>query len=412
MIRVRLDKTIPNDKFGFVHQPVFGGEEEEELTCLEVAFTIVTIVEGQLLDRWNKTQAEGTRVTEGSYITAVNGVKLNSEKMRDELKHDSVDLESYGLPSLQTWEYSPEFGLRSYVYTYVYATVAWLFSSIIPGVTKPMVFYAVRACNASFCALCEYFFSKMISSLWGTPTAAIYLYLSAALPGLYERGLSYTLTRGAIGLLIVCGTIVAVDYHFYGRVVFAPLNIAMYNFGFSVDNLSQLYGVEPWYYYIFNGILNFNICLPLAFISILYFTGHKLGSWLPVGFPMMLWFGIMSKLAHKEERFLYPIYPCIAACSAAVLVKTYPTYTSKKAPTQTTKLRRYAVKSALAVIVLLSTSRIAALRLYYGAPAKVWEKSYNIIQSRPEAVVCMGDDWYRSYSHFFMPPGARLEFTK
>ncbi|KAF4749180.1 mannosyltransferase, partial [Perkinsus olseni] len=108
-----------------------------------------------LLDKWNKRQTEGTRVTEGSYITAVNGAKFNVKKMREELKSETVDMEvhSYGLPSLQTWEYSPEFGLRSYVYTSIYAGIAKALS-FMPGITKPMVFYGVRACNATFCVVC------------------------------------------------------------------------------------------------------------------------------------------------------------------------------------------------------------------------------------------------------------------
>ncbi|KAF4651074.1 mannosyltransferase, partial [Perkinsus olseni] len=67
MVRVKLVKAIPDDKFGFVNQPPSCGEMGTgDPTCLE----IVTIVSGQLLDKWNKRQTDGTRVTEGSYITA------------------------------------------------------------------------------------------------------------------------------------------------------------------------------------------------------------------------------------------------------------------------------------------------------------------------------------------------------
>ncbi|KAF4687621.1 hypothetical protein FOZ60_003639 [Perkinsus olseni] len=90
MVRVKLVKAIPDDKFGFVNQPPSCGEMGTgDPTCLE----IVTIVNGQLLDKWNKRQTEGTRVTEGSYITAVNGAKFNVKKMREELKSETVDME-------------------------------------------------------------------------------------------------------------------------------------------------------------------------------------------------------------------------------------------------------------------------------------------------------------------------------
>ncbi|EER16408.1 hypothetical protein Pmar_PMAR021004 [Perkinsus marinus ATCC 50983] len=92
MVRVKLTKTIPGDKFGFVNQaPLLGAGVTGGPTCLE----IVTIVKGQLLDKWNKIHAGESRVTEGSYITMVNGVKLDLKEMREALKTDSVDMEVY-----------------------------------------------------------------------------------------------------------------------------------------------------------------------------------------------------------------------------------------------------------------------------------------------------------------------------
>lgn len=61
-------------------------------------------------------------------------------------------------------------------------------STLYEHVTRPSVHYASEKPAKSEIVKVDfrYFFSKMISSLWGTPTAAIYLYLSAALPGLWD----------------------------------------------------------------------------------------------------------------------------------------------------------------------------------------------------------------------------------
>ena len=58
---------------------------------------------------------------------------------------------------------------------------------------------------------------------------------------------------------------VAVDYYYFGRLLVAPLNIVLYNvFG---KGGPDLYGTEKFSYYIFNGILNFNILFPFALLG-------------------------------------------------------------------------------------------------------------------------------------------------
>ncbi len=60
-----------------------------------------------------------------------------------------------------------------------------------------------------------------------------------------------------------------IDSFMYGRVVFTPLNIILYNvFG---KGGPDLYGTEPWTYYFINGFLNLNfsfvlclLCFPLV----------------------------------------------------------------------------------------------------------------------------------------------------
>lgn len=60
--------------------------------------------------------------------------------------------------------------------------------------------------------------------------------------------------------------LIAVDTFFYGKVVFASLNIILYNV-FSSHG-PDLYGTEGWHFYFINCFLNFNLVF-LASLSII-----------------------------------------------------------------------------------------------------------------------------------------------
>ncbi len=60
---------------------------------------------------------------------------------------------------LQTWEYSPEFALRSYTYLLVHGVPAWFYNSLFKP--NPMlVFYMIRCMLGLSCALVEVYFYK------------------------------------------------------------------------------------------------------------------------------------------------------------------------------------------------------------------------------------------------------------
>ena len=60
---------------------------------------------------------------------------------------------------LQTWEYSPEFALRSYTYLMIHGTPAWVYKQIFDP--NPMlVFYFVRLLLGLGCAAAEVYFYK------------------------------------------------------------------------------------------------------------------------------------------------------------------------------------------------------------------------------------------------------------
>jgi alpha-1,2-mannosyltransferase len=130
--------------------------------------------------------------------------------------------------------------------------------------------------------------------------------------------------------------VVAIDTLFYGKLTIVPWNIVAYNV-FSSDRGPDLYGTEPVAYYIHNLLLNMNVALPLALLSlpallITYFVDRKrLGD--RVGperssaytlmtmrlLPMYIWLAIFASQPHKEERFMFPIYPLICFNAAICL---------------------------------------------------------------------------------------------
>lgn len=117
-----------------------------------------------------------------------------------------------------------------------------------------------------------------------------------------------------------------------------PWNIIRYNIlNDDPSRGPELYGTEPWYFYLLNLVLNFNIMLPLALASLpaLLITrqvdfkrlGPKPGPDESSPYvmlftrlaPMYLWLGILSLQPHKEERFMFPIYPLVCFNAAVAL---------------------------------------------------------------------------------------------
>lgn len=144
-----------------------------------------------------------------------------------------------------------------------------------------------------------------------------------------------------------------------------PWNIIKYNIFGGAERGPDLYGSEPWYFYILNLLLNFNILTPLALFSLpaLCVThvidGKRLGV-TPRGpdqsspfvimamrlLPLYLWVGVLTTQAHKEERFMTPVYPliCLNAAICLYLVRGWIERAFIKitqSPYQVTSLAKY-----------------------------------------------------------------------
>ncbi|CAO3703131.1 unnamed protein product [Rhizopus stolonifer] len=252
-----------------------------------------------------------------------------------------------------------------------------------------------------------------------------------------------------IGLVFL---LVLMDQMIYRQYTVVAWNIIKYNI-FSDGRGPDLYGTEPWYYYIINGFLNFNIVFLLAlgsavcvFITAVIDRNRIPGTtkldqiwpYLILGLklvPFYIWFLTFSFQAHKEERFMYVAYP-LMSLNAAISIYLVRTWASRFAGVLGVSVKsrvivlRYTSLALLSVYALLSVSRILALLTRYRAPfvvySSIWAEqapdqlmNMNYLRedfphdlSLKEKNVCLGQEWYRFPSQFFLPSDTRVQFVK
>jgi alpha-1,2-mannosyltransferase len=247
-------------------------------------------------------------------------------------------------------------------------------------------------------------------------------------------------------LLMISLPIFFIDFVYYNDIVFACWNIIKYNTPFfnsfrdeeSGYDGSELYGTEPFHFYFLNNSLNMNIAFVLSLLSLplilitRWLFPHLISFAYPIAddiivtvVPFYIWFFAFSSLPHKEERFMFVIYP-LASLSAAIALRCamdildsifFRIFNGKRAgPQPKTPSTMVASTIVPAVVLLLSfllsTSRIASSYNNYYAPIHAYKLFYVKESRRPsnhevgsEGMynLCIGKEWHRFPSHFFIP---------
>ncbi|KAJ3558974.1 hypothetical protein NM688_g620 [Phlebia brevispora] len=278
---------------------------------------------------------------------------------------------------------------------------------------------------------------------------------------------------GLVSLLLLI-PVVAFDTLFYGKLTIVPWNIVKYNVLPDAARGPTLYGSEPVGFYIHNLLLNMNVILPFALASLpaLLVThridfkrlGDRAGPERSSPYtlltmrlaPMYVWFAIMFTQAHKEERFMYPVYPliCFNAAVTIYLIRgwmetifikvTKSPYRASKTP----MFSRFTL-SVVSASIILSASRIAAQWVYYHAPMSVVAhfEAYELplvlnntglirlplkfadrkhipenaeddirvdydMLSPFELKLCYGKDWHRFPGNYLVPDSVKVEWIK
>ena len=222
-----------------------------------------------------------------------------------------------------------------------------------------------------------------------------------------------------------------INLFFYRKPVVVAWNIVKYNI-FSSNKGPELYGTEPWDFYIKNLILNFNIWFVLAMLALPLFLIQKVLSPSNQGFqsglrtlvfvtPFYMWLGIFTAQPHKEERFMYPAYPFLALNAAlslhiilTALGNSDPKTLAGKIPA---RLKLLVVGAALGLSLNIGLARIYGIYTAYSAPLKVYEPLWTGVDGqepvgREGDLVCFGKEWYRFPSSYFLPRDMRAKFVR
>jgi alpha-1,2-mannosyltransferase len=404
--------------------------------------------------------------------------------------------------AFQTWEYSPDYAIRSWPYTGLHALLTLPFK--LAGAGKEVEFYALRITLGAICALCETILIGKVSAVLNPRIGITLLGILGTSPGMFHASISYLpssfamysvmlgmanfmdwrgglrtaegiwsfgiaatlgwpfaaalsipflLEELVLGLLsdragkvqllwrLIYGTTrtaivilfqVLIDTFFYKKVVFVPFNIVFYNV-FSKGGGPDLYGTEPWHFYLRNLFLNFHVWLPLALLSLplllIYQYSARLGTSSIKGSikatylrgivfltPFYLWLAIFTLQPHKEERFMYPAYPCLALSAAVALHILLAHFSTTDARTLISKipigLRLASVLLFLLAALALSVFRTLGTMTAYQAPLSIYTPLHAPNMSKEGDFLCLGKEWYRFPSHYLLPEGVRAKFIK
>jgi alpha-1,2-mannosyltransferase len=213
---------------------------------------------------------------------------------------------------------------------------------------------------------------------------------------------------------------------FYRKMVVVPFNIVFYNIFAGPGRGPDIYGTEPWHFYFRNLLLNFNIWFVLALAALPLFMLQKLfsrpqQSSTATGLrtiiflsPFYLWLAIFSFQPHKEERFMYPVYPALALNAAmalhiilAAFGKSDPKTLAGKIPA---RLKLLIVSLCMIGSVDVGLARIYGIYTAYSAPLKIYEPLESV-GSKGDSV-CFGKEWYRFPSSYHLPNDMHAKFIK
>jgi len=229
-----------------------------------------------------------------------------------------------------------------------------------------------------------------------------------------------------ISAVTILGPQLLCDSYYYGRPVFASFNIVWYNV--FTSHGPDLYGTEPAQYYLINGILNFNFVFILALmvlpvqIAARYMLKSELKS---SGFflsdtmsqsPLYLWLLVFWTRPHKEERFLFPIYPLVCLAGAMVIDSCQKLYYYFFVKIKSRHFLHHTTWLGVLTITLsavISLSRMTALYQGYHGVTDIWMRVNQLPDFSTSTTVCVGKEWYRYQSSFFLPSTSfKIAFLK
>lgn len=377
----------------------------------------------------------------------------------------------------QTWEYSPEYGIRSWALLLPIKTILspinkWIVDNGYPSYWN---FYAVRGLLGFMSTCFEWILFRQLNRSLNFEIAASWLifqifqpgwfhasvellpssiamlmlllswkyalhYLSTGSKKAFLSSLLINLVAGVLGWpfvlilstplvmhyitrhsilsslrtcidfslisMIVCGIVTAIDSWFYGKFTIVALNTVLYNVLNSSDKTGpNIFGTEPWSYYIVNLALNFPLLVLFASVVGLF----HLSLW-PLWSSLIIWLSIFLNQPHKEERFLYPVYSLITLSASVGLYKILLLFQRKKVSKFILKLTFFCLTA------IQASSRILALISNYNGPIEIYSQLTELddmrsVDDKGFINICTGREWYHFPTSFFLPDNYRLKYV-
>ncbi|KAL3475910.1 hypothetical protein BJX99DRAFT_247236 [Aspergillus californicus] len=396
---------------------------------------------------------------------------------------------------LQTWEYSPVYSIRSWLYISIHGIVGKVGSFALGR--KSSEFYMIRFFLAMICATCQTRVYSAICRNLNPRVGLLFLIIVAFSPGMFHASAAFLpssftmytsmlglaafldwkagqktaqgimwfglgaiagwpfagalllpllfeevaigfvsanmrktvldILNGALRCFAILATEIAVDYTFLRKLTVVPWNIVAYNVFGGEGRGPEIFGTEPWTFYIRNLLLNFNIWFVFALLAaplllhqaILRAESTNKDTLLrtvTLISPFYMWLAIFTIQPHKEERFMYPAYPFLAL-NAAISFHMALTYLGSSNPKELmgkipANLKLAAVMSVLLFAINGGLLRTLGMITAYNAPLKVLVPLERSEIFRPSDFVCFGKEWYRFPSSFFLPDGLRAKFVR
>lgn len=395
---------------------------------------------------------------------------------------------------LQTWEYSPEFSIRSWAYILIHAVPIKI--AVFLGKSKTFQFYLLRSLFAVVSGATQVRLYSVISRTLNPRVGVFYLMIVTFTPGFFYASTaflpsSFAMFSSTLGLtafidrrgglktahgifwfamgaligwpfagaliipfciedwiaaiihgdvvgtfkryldgLIRCSFIlfwqIGIDLYFYKKLVIVPWKIVSYNVFNDADQGPDIFGTEPWDFYVKNLLLNFNIWFvlaisvaPLLAVQALFFkqktSQQTLVRTVVLSSPFYLWFTIFTLQPHKEERFMFPAYPFLAL-NAAISFHMLLTWLGTSDPKSLIGQIPSQIKVAIILPLVLLSVNIGLLRILgtitaYQAPLQVYQGLETQVLTANDTV-CFGKDWYRFPSSFHLPNTTHAKFIK
>jgi hypothetical protein len=189
----------------------------------------------------------------------------------------------------------------------------------------------------------------------------------------------------------------------------------------------DIYGTEPWHFYGRNLLLNFNIWFIIALAAMPLYFIHTFVLRQPVFkqsylrgvfflTPFYLWLAIFTLQPHKEERFMYPIYPALgfnAALGSHILLTWLGTSNPRSLIAMIpAKLRLLFAGLCFIAAVDFGVWRTLGMITAYNAPLSVYTPLRLPGVTQTGDNVCLGKEWYRFPSSYHLPTGVSAKFVK